>query len=33
LVLCPAGAAADVYIVTNITGVELPALEEYTQQV
>ncbi|KAF6264893.1 hypothetical protein COO60DRAFT_1481321 [Scenedesmus sp. NREL 46B-D3] len=28
-----AGAAADVYIVTNITGVELPALEEYTQQV
>jgi hypothetical protein len=29
----PAGAVADVYIVTNITGVELPALEEYTQQV
>eukprot|EP00775_Hariotina_reticulata_P012638 gene12638-12767_t len=28
-----AGAAADVYIVTNVTGVELPALEEYAGQV
>lgn len=28
-----AGAAADVFIVTNITGVELPALEEYSKQV
>ncbi|KAF8067228.1 LPA3 [Scenedesmus sp. PABB004] len=25
-----AGAAADVFIVANVTGVELPALEEYT---
>eukprot|EP00879_Flechtneria_rotunda_P021558 GHRR01022721.1.p1 GENE.GHRR01022721.1~~GHRR01022721.1.p1 ORF type:complete len:234 (+),score=58.01 GHRR01022721.1:76-777(+) len=28
-----AGTAADLYIVTNITGVELPAFEEYVSEV
>jgi hypothetical protein len=33
VVCCVAGAAADVYIVCNLSCVDLPGLEEYVQEV
>lgn len=30
---CPPGAAADVYLVINLSCIELPAMEEYVKEV